>query len=146
MTEKFICAELPSATDPLWQQAFPILQQLRPHLVFETVAACYEAPATQRPTFTVLKDENDAVLAVATWRIMANTNSGKILFVDDLVTAEQNRSQGVGKAILSYLKEQARQHGCSKLELDSGTPRTKAHKFYLREDLVIASFHFVTEV
>ena len=52
------------------------------------------------------------------------------------------RSRGYGKAMLDWLKAQARQLGCERLQLDSGTQRQDAHAFYLREGLRIECFHF----
>jgi hypothetical protein len=38
--------------------------------------------------------------------------------------------------------ELARNRGCSSIQLDSGTHRVKAHRFYFRERYTITSFHF----
>jgi len=82
------------------------------------------------------------VAGVAVYRMYENTWSGKQLYVDDLVTDEKRRSQGVGRALLGYLEEKARAAGFENLSLDSGTQRQQAHKFYFREGMVVTSFHF----
>ena len=82
------------------------------------------------------------VVAVAGYRIYSNLFMGKHLYVDDLVTTEQARSGGYGKRLLSWLREQARAEACKVLHLDSGAQRPDAHKFYFREGMHIASFHF----
>jgi GNAT superfamily N-acetyltransferase len=64
------------------------------------------------------------------------------MYVDDLVTDETRRSTGVGKALLDHLQGIARAAGCSMFTLDSGVQREKAHKFYFREGMVVAGFHF----
>ena len=51
------------------------------------------------------------------------------------------RSRGHGKALLDWLKGEARRLGCVRLQLDSGTFRKDAHAFYLREGLRIEAFH-----
>jgi GNAT superfamily N-acetyltransferase len=84
----------------------------------------------------------ETVLGVAVYRIIENTHVGRKLYVDDLVTDEARRSTGVGHALLSFLEGEARSRRCDSLELDSGTQRTQAHKFYFREGLVIKSFSF----
>ncbi|MFF3733491.1 hypothetical protein ACFYXM_25045 [Streptomyces sp. NPDC002476] len=48
----------------------------------------------------------------------------------------------VGRELLAYREERAKQAGCLHLNLDSGTHRTDAHRFYLRERLDIVAFHF----
>ncbi len=49
---------------------------------------------------------------------------------------------GYGKALLDWLKAEARRQDCARLQLDSGTHRQDAHAFYLRERLRIEAFHF----
>ncbi|KPC91164.1 GCN5 family acetyltransferase, partial [Streptomyces sp. NRRL F-6602] len=63
-------------------------------------------------------------------------------YVDDLVTAEAARSTGAGRELVAYLEDRARELDCRVLDLDSGTQRTDAHRFYLRERFSISAFHF----
>lgn len=84
----------------------------------------------------------DTVLGLAVWRVHENTYAGLQLYVDDLITDEQRRSAGVGRALLARLEQTARARGCAVLCLDSGTQRQQAHKFYFREGLTIPAFHF----
>ena len=51
-------------------------------------------------------------------------------------------SKGHGKALIDWLRDLARERGCTHLHLDSGTQRHRAHRFYLRQGMDIASFHF----
>ena len=85
----------------------------------------------------------EAVRGVAVWRCHENTAYGRYLYVDDLVTDESARSQGVGKALLDECAQLARELECAALTLDSGTQRQRAHAFYFREGMPITSFHFV---
>jgi ribosomal protein S18 acetylase RimI-like enzyme len=64
------------------------------------------------------------------------------IYIDDLVTAAADRSQGVGNELLAYLLERARQAGCTTLDLDPGVQRSGAHRFYMRERMAVAAFHF----
>jgi GNAT superfamily N-acetyltransferase len=86
--------------------------------------------------------EGEDVVGVAVYRIYENTFNGRQLYVDDLVTDERKRSTGVGRALLSYLENKARDGNLENLALDSGTQRQQAHKFYFREGMVVTSFHF----
>src|SRR2546421_4743742 len=67
------------------------------------------------------------VRAVAGYRFLESLFSGKFLYVDDLVTASRDRSLGFGGQLLDWLIDQAREHGCENLELDSGVQRFDAH-------------------
>ena len=86
--------------------------------------------------------EGDAVAGVAIWRLIENTYEGRRLYVDDLVTDSELRSQGVGKALLAHLERRAIELRCDVLTLDSGTQRSGAHRFYFREGMSIPAFCF----
>jgi GNAT superfamily N-acetyltransferase len=82
------------------------------------------------------------VCAVAGYRFLESLFSGKFLYVDDLVTRERDRSRSFGGQLLDWLVEQAREHGCENLELDSGVQRFGAHRFYFSKRMSISSYHF----
>jgi len=82
------------------------------------------------------------VHAVAGYRFLETLFSGKLLYVDDLVTRERDRSHGFGGELLDWLVEQAREQGCENLELDSGVQRFDAHRFYFSKRMSISSYHF----
>jgi GNAT superfamily N-acetyltransferase len=85
---------------------------------------------------------DDAVVGVAVHRIHENTFDGVQMYCDDLVTNAGARSTGVGAALMRHMEALAIAAGCAKLNLDSGTQRQQAHKFYFREGMVVTSFHF----
>lgn len=84
----------------------------------------------------------EEVAGVAVFRVFENTHVGSRFYVDDLVTDDRRRSTGVGKAMIAWLEAEARRRGCPGLDLESGTHRTAAHRFYFREGFVIPSFSF----
>jgi GNAT superfamily N-acetyltransferase len=129
-------------TDSDIARCFPVMQQLRPHLLESEFVV--QVRRMQRDGFHLAFLEADAVvLAVAGYRYYEKLFSGRNLYVDDLVTADQHRSRGYGSALLNWLAEQARTHGCTQLELDSGVQRFEAHRFYFRERMHVSSYHFV---
>ncbi|MFJ2820096.1 GNAT family N-acetyltransferase [Streptomyces toxytricini] len=120
----------------------PVLRELRPHLTADLLADIYAEGHPQGLRFSAAYDDGGACTGAAGWRIVANTVDIRRLYVDDLVTAAHTRSRGVGRALLAHLEERARAAGCRLLDLDSGTHRTGAHRFYLRERYDIVAFHF----
>lgn len=126
--------------DDRWAQALPVLRELRPHLDESRLREVLEHGTSQGLRFLAAFD-GDACLGVAGWRMLWSTAAQK-LYVDDLVTASDARSRGVGKALLDELTRRAVTAGCSVLDLDSGVHRHGAHRFYLRERLDITSHHF----
>ncbi|MFP3988676.1 GNAT family N-acetyltransferase [Streptomyces sp. E11-3] len=133
--------------DPrLATEILPVLRELRPHLTEDLFREVYAEGHDQGLRFTAAYAEDGCCVGVAGWRIMVGTSALRQLYVDDLVTAEAARSTGVGHHLLASLEERARESGCYELRLDSGTRRTDAHRFYLRERLDITAFHFTKEL
>lgn len=126
-----------AALRALW----PLVAQLRPHLDEARFVEQALGQFAQGYRATALYD-GDAPRAYAGWRVHDFLVYGTHLYVDDLVTDATVRSRGHGKALLDWLKAEARRLGCRRLTLDSGTQRRDAHAFYLREGLRIEAFHF----
>jgi GNAT superfamily N-acetyltransferase len=129
----------------LADELLPVLRELRTHLTAESFAEAYERGHPEGLRFLAAYVDG-ACVGVAGWRIVHNTSSGRKLYVDDLVTSSARRSAGVGRALLAELEARARAAGCSVLDLDSGTQRRDAHRFYHRESLTVRSFHFAKEL
>ncbi len=131
-----------ATTDEAIARCFAVMAQLRPHLVESQFVA--RVRRMQAEGFHLAALEADgAVRAVAGYRFYDKLFSGRNLYVDDLVTDGTHRSKGHGRALLNWLDDQARAHGCAQLELDSGVQRFEAHRFYLRERMHLSAHHFV---
>lgn len=124
----------------------PVLRELRPHLTAESFAAVYQHGHPQGLRFIAAYDTTTHgqthCVGVAGWRIVDTTAVIRKLYIDDLVTTHDQRSHGVGQALLHELTERAHAAGCHVIDLDSGVQRTGAHRFYMREGFAITSFHF----
>lgn len=145
MSECADLAAVPDPRDPREEQALAVLQQLRPHLDAARWQQVRTDPVGQQPRFSVVTDDG-VVGAVAGWRLLAQSTSGRTLYVDDLVTDAAVRSRGHGALLLTYLRGRAGEAGASMLSLDSGVQRYDAHRFYLRERMSITSHHFTRNV
>lgn len=124
---------------------FPVLRELRPQLVESEFLARVRRQQQERFQLAFVADAGE-VVAVAGYRFMEKLFSDRVLYVDDLVTRDAARSRGYGHALFQWLAAQAREQGCSILELDSGVQRFAAHRFYLRERMAIVSHHFALEL
>ena len=120
---------------------YDVMAELRPHLSRETFVATVREMQRDGLRLACIR-EAGRVVAVAGYRISTNLFCGRHLYVDDLVTAAGERSKGHGRALLAWLRGEARAAGCEVLHLDSGVQRKDAHRFYLREGMVLASYHF----
>jgi len=122
-------------------RCFPVMSQLRPALIAAEFVDRIHLQQTEGYQL-VFREHEGAVVSVAGFRMRNLLSDGKTLYVDDLVTDAEARSQGHGEAMLQWLIALAREAGCNSFTLDSGTHRQEAHAFYLRHRLRITSFHF----
>jgi GNAT superfamily N-acetyltransferase len=132
-------------TEPaLVAAAEEVHRQLRPHLPADYVGRLKEVFASGAEM--AVAEKEGRVLGITVFRVMEKTFTGRELYCDDLVADERERSSGVGKALLDYLKGEAEKRGCDNFALSSGCQRTQAHRFYFREGLVIGAFQFSRKV
>lgn len=121
---------------------FAVMRQLRPHLASADDYRVAVERMMQSGFHLAAALEGGTVRAVAGYRLSESLAWGRYLYVDDLVTDDSARSQGFGRALLDWLKTEARTHACRELHLDSGVQRHGAHRFYLRERMDITAYHF----
>jgi GNAT superfamily N-acetyltransferase len=132
-------------TDTEIAACYPILRELRPHIAESEYLSRVRAQEKAGYLLAFVQEAASPV-AVAGFRIGENLAWGRFLYVDDLVTRPADRSKGYGAALLSWLRDYAEKQGCLQLHLDSGIQRIEAHRFYEREGMERASFHFRQEI
>jgi GNAT superfamily N-acetyltransferase len=88
------------------------------------------------------RDDGALIGFVTAYQDMHSVRYGYRVWVEDLAVDPQERSKGVGKALLDAAKAWARERGATHLELDSALARTDAHRFYDREGAEYRSFSF----
>jgi len=132
-------------TDKEIEKCFEVMHELRHHLTQDAFVKTVRMMQTEGFQLAFLEVDNQ-VVAVSGYRIYTNLHLGKHCYVDDLVTASEHRSKGYGDQLLAWIRDQAKQAGCSVLHLDSATHRTRAHKFYFERGFTISSFHFTEEL
>ena len=95
----------------------------------------------QKPVYVAV-DENDEVLGYAFTQLQeqpfsTNMVQFKSLFIDDLCVDSSARSQGVGKALLDFVKQEAKRLGCYELTLNVWAGNDSAIRFYEKNGLKI---------
>ncbi len=131
-----------ATSDEQIARTFSVMRQLRTHLDEDTYLGRVKRQQADGYHLAVL-EKGEVVHAVAGFRVLEQLVRGRVLYVDDLVTDEEARSQGYGHALFDWLVVRARALGCASLELDSGVQRHGAHRFYLRKRMDITAYHFV---
>lgn len=128
-------------SDAQLERISSVLLQLR--TAFSKDALIAQIKEQMRSGYRIAYVESDGeVLCVAGFVVGTKLAWGKHIYVDDLVTAEHQRSKGAGAEMIDWLKAHARELGCEQVHLDSGVQRFDAHRFYLRHRFNIGSHHF----
>lgn len=130
-----------ASSDHEIERCAPVMRQLRPHVPEDEFVGRIRRQQLGGYQLAFLEDDG-RVVAVGGYRIIDNLYSGRVLYVDDLVTDDTVRSKGYGKQLLDWLIAEARRHACQTFELDSGVQRFDAHRFYLTNRMIIAAHHF----
>lgn len=144
MTEPISLGVLSSEKD--LNAAFQILRELRPHLTLATYHSIYEM-AKSRDEYTLVGGFREGTLvAVMGYRVLFDYVHGKHLYIDDLVTAEGYRSQGIGALLLKEAETIAKQLECTGLRLCTGTENEGGKKFYERENWTLRSIVYKKEI
>jgi GNAT superfamily N-acetyltransferase len=138
-------------TDAEITGCYPVMAQLRPHVPEEEFVAMVRTQMDEGYELAWIADNDDAAAngdsgparAVAGFRVYHNLFRGLHMYVDDLVTDKTARSGGYGGSLLEWLAAEAKRRDCVGLDLDSGVQRFDAHRFYFRQRMTIAAYHFV---
>ena len=122
-------------------RCFAVVKELRPHLSEDQFLEAVNRQQAEGYRLVYLEKDGD-VRTVAGFRVMEGLAWGRILYVDDLVSTEPERSQGNGRLLFDWLCTHARSRGCEQLHLDSGVQRFAAHRFYMKRRMRILGYHF----
>ena len=126
-------------------RVWPVLRELRDHLSDDELARRHAEAAPQGYRVTAGEVDGQTVV-VAGWRVATTMAHGRVLHVDDLVTAAAARGRGHGAALLAHLEARAAADGCARVRLDSGVSRHAAHRFSFRAGYHSASHAFAKEL
>jgi GNAT superfamily N-acetyltransferase len=130
-----------ATTDDEILQCFPAMSVLRPHLEADRFVERVRQQQAGGYMLAALYADGDA-RSVAGFRLHDTLAWGRIVYIDDLVTAPEARRQGYAGRLLAWVLDYARAHGCQQAHLDSGFQRHAAHRFYLGQGWVLATHHF----
>jgi GNAT superfamily N-acetyltransferase len=145
MSTGITIVELPAGS-PWWQRGgLTTLTALRPALDEESLHRVLVDGADEGLRYHGAVVDDHCV-GIAGWRILTTTVFGRSAYIDDLVVDPESRSAGIGRALLDFVAGDAAARGAVALTLDSAVHRVGAHRFYFRERLHVAAFHFVRDL
>src|SRR5260370_38722204 len=111
------------------RRCYPVLKQLRLHLEESALVRQVIRQQAQGYFLAYLESESQ-IRSVAGYRFCENLFSGKLMYVDDLVTNSEDRSKGFGQILFDWLAAEARENGGSQWTVYSGGQRSVEHRCY----------------
>ena len=87
--------------------------------------------------------EKESLISYAGVAVQTNLYHKRHLYIFDLVTKKEFRSQGYGEMMMEYLRDYAKMAACENIVLSSGLQREDAHRFYEKEGFAKKSFLFL---
>ncbi|MGO3707061.1 MAG: GNAT family N-acetyltransferase [Mesonia hippocampi] len=85
---------------------------------------------------------NNEIAGYAGFRPMTTLHSGRIFYLDDLVTSSKYRKMGIGTKLLRQVYILAKEKNKEAITLDSSIDLTPAHRLYLNNRYAIVALHF----
>ncbi|OIU72027.1 GNAT family N-acetyltransferase [Rossellomorea aquimaris] len=140
-----VIKELKFETD--WLEAYPLMKQLRTHLDRDQYLELIKDAAASDGYQLAALYNKEKIVSVTGFMPMITLYNGKFIWVCDLVTDANERSQGHGQELLLYVEKWARSHGYERISLSSGLQRIDAHRFYEEKmDYQKKSFVFLKDL
>jgi len=90
--------------------------------------------------------EGKKAIAVSGYWLATKIYCGKYLEVDNLVVHTDHRSKNIGKILMDWMLNEARESNCQTILLDAYVENFKAHKFYYREGFIARGFHYLKKI
>ena len=103
----------------------PIVEDGRDRTTFDDIL--------RHPNFHILVGEDDGhIIATCYLNLIPNLtrNVSPYAIIENVVTEQTRRNEGLGKRIIAYALDLAWQYGCYKVMLQTGSRRESTHKFY----------------
>jgi GNAT superfamily N-acetyltransferase len=80
----------------------------------------------------LIADEDGVVIGTLVLLVVPNLSHGALpwAIIENMVVDSRYRRRGIGRLLMEYAINQARQSGCYKVQLLSNVKRHEAHQFY----------------
>lgn len=117
-------------TESEFREAFGVMRELRTHLDEAAYLSLLSDMKSRGYRLFAVRNDDSVIVALAGIEFGVNFYYGRHLWVFDLVTSQNVRSQGYGRLLLTHLEALGKEAGCDTIALSSGFQRVDAHRFY----------------
>ncbi len=101
-----------------------------------------ELIASDHHDMLIALDENDKIIGIATLSIHMGPIIRKNAYLEDFVTDNTVRGQGVGTALWNAMLDWAKEKGCHNLEFTCGNGRETSQQFYKNHGATVYDTNF----
>ena len=110
---------------------------------FEKFKIAYNSKVKDQKNHYILGIENNVAIGFLILVIDYQLHHiDKVATIEELIVSEKFRSKGTGKKLLENAIKYAKDNNCDVIELTSGFPRERAHKFYENNGFIKCSYKF----
>lgn len=126
--------------------AYPLICQMYPSMTKADYGKYVDEMIDANHFKMIAAFREEKMIGVTGYWVLRMLYCGRYIQVSNLVVDKENRSGGVGKAILDEIEKIGRELGCDKMCLDSYTENKRSHALYYRENFYIRGFHFMKDL
>lgn len=129
------------------ENLYPLLTELRNHLTYESFLETYYNAHKNDQYELVGFYEEENLIGLIGYRVLYDFVRGRHLYIDDLITVDTIRSQGLGGKILEFAEDKARELKCTGgLRLCAALENERGIKFYEKNGWKARTFAFTKKL
>lgn len=124
----------------------PLMQQLGNFSVSETLLKERLQEMVKQNYECLGVFDSEKLIGVCGLWFQTRHYAGRSVEVDHVIIDDAYRSHGIGKILMEYVYEYAREKSCKWVELNTYVHNFPSHKFYYNQGFVAKGYHFVKEL
>tara|TARA_R100000306_G_scaffold40319_3_gene39611 strand:- start:4876 stop:5301 length:426 start_codon:yes stop_codon:yes gene_type:complete len=124
----------------------PLLQKLEENTVPKSVSRERVLAMAQENYECLGIYDSEKLIGICGLWFQTRHYAGKNMELDHVYIDDVYRSKGVGKKLMEYVTEYAKEKKCNWLELNTYVHNFPSHKFYYNQGFVAKGYHFVKEL
>lgn len=116
-----------------FERVYPLFEQLWPNkeLNRDELNKVFSRGTVSETDVLLCLELDNKIIGFCAYAIVNNLwQEGYISYIYAMVVDETQRGKGFGSLLINEAIERSRRQGMKRIELDSGFPREKAHRFY----------------
>ncbi|QAA83175.1 GNAT family N-acetyltransferase [Aequorivita sp. H23M31] len=124
----------------------PFIQKLGHYSIEETVLRERLLEMAQQNYECLGVYDSDKLIGTCGLWFQTRHYAGRSLEIDHVIIDENYRNQGLGKKLMDFVYDYARNKKCNWIELNTYVHNFLSHKFYYNQGFVAKGYHFIKEL